>query len=340
MPPHVEDEEGVAAPSAATKRATPSPLATAYASGITMTDPPIISLDYVEYDGRAAVAVRRPVIAETPWVLYVDGRELLTMMCTPTRLHCLALGFLLSEGIIEHLDDLYQIKVFLDENRVYHLFPAGGIDGELRHRACEEAVGSIDVRLRRPAPPRPEKRILTSGCGGGITFDDLSGQREPLRSDLRVEASQICAMMRDLNASAALYNQSRGVHTSGLYDPASGAQLVLAEDVGRHNTLDKIRGECLLAGIATRDRVLLSSGRISTEMIGKARKMALPIVASRTSPTVTSIRLAQAWDITLVGYVRSSKLRVYTGAHRIGFGPMTLDEAPRGPGQDLPDLQD
>jgi len=291
-----------------------------------MTDPPILPLTYIEYDGRAANEVRRPVIAETPWALYVDGRELLTMMCTPTRLHCLALGFLRSEGLIDGLDDVHQIKVFLDESRVYHLFPAAGLDAELHHRACEEAVGSIDVRLRRPAPPRGEKRILTSGCGGGISFDDLSGQREPLRGEVRVEAARVCAMMRDLNASAALYNQSRGVHTSGLYDPASGERLVLAEDVGRHNTLDKIRGECMLAGLDTRDRLLLSSGRISTEMIGKAYKMGVPVVVSRTSPTATSVRLAEAWGITLIGYVRSTRLRVYTGAARVGFSPMAAAE--------------
>lgn len=295
-----------------------------------MTDPPTIPLSYIEYDGRSAAEVRRPVIAETPWVLYVDGRELLTMMCTPTRLHCLALGFLLSEGLISSLGDIHQIKVYTDESRVYHLFPLAGIDGELHHRACEEAVGSIDVRLRRPAPPRGEKRVLTSGCGGGISFDDLSGHREPLRSDLRVEAGRVCAMMRDLNAGAALYNQSRGVHTSGLYDAATGERLVLAEDVGRHNTLDKIRGECMLAGIDTRDRLLLSSGRISTEMIGKAHKMGVPVVASRTSPTATSIRLAEAWDITLIGYVRSTRLRVYAGARRVGFAPLRAEELPPG----------
>lgn len=295
-----------------------------------MTDPPIIPLSYIEYDGRAAAEVRRPVIAETPWVLYVDGRELLTMMCTPTRLHCLALGFLRSEGMIESLDDVHQIKVFHDESRVYHLFPAAGIDAELRHRACEEAVGSIDVRLRRPAPARGAKRILTSGCGGGVSFDDLSGHRAPLQSDVRVEAAQVCAMMADLNANAGLYNQSRGVHTSALYDPAGGARLVLAEDVGRHNTLDKIRGECMLAGIATPDRLLLSSGRISTEMIGKAYKMGVPVVVSRTSPTATSVRLAEAWGITLIGYVRATRLRVYAGASRVGFRPLRPEERQAG----------
>lgn len=278
---------------------------------------PSVELHYIEWDGTRATPVTRPVIAETPWVLYLNGREVLTFMCTPTRLHCLALGFLQSEGLIDSLDDVWQIKVFLDENRVYLFFPEAGLDEELHMRTCAEAGGSIAVQLKRPAPTVPERRVLTSGCGGGITFDDVRGDRPPLRSDLRVEATQIVALMRELNYQARLYRQSRGVHTSALSD--GERLLVLAEDVGRHNTLDKIRGEVLLQGLPTKDRILLTSGRISSEMITKARKMEVPIVASRTSPTATSVRLAEAWNMTLIGYVRAPQLRVYTGAERVLF---------------------
>ena len=150
-----------------------------------------------------------------------------------------------------------------------------------------------------------------------MTFDDLSGERSPLYSERSISASQMIRLMRELNYQAQLYRQSRGVHTSALSD---GEQLlVLAEDVGRHNTLDKIRGEVLLRGLETRDQILLTSGRISSEMITKARKMEVPIVASRTSPTATSVRLAQRWNMTLIGYARAPQLRVYTGAERIRF---------------------
>ena len=161
-----------------------------------------------------------PVIVETPWVLYVDRRELVTFMCSPVGLQHLALGFLLSEGMIDGLDDVWQIKVYLDEDRVYMYFPAAGLDGELRMQTCEEAVGSIDVRLRRPPPARSEKRILTSGCGGGVTFDDLSGDSPPLQSELRISPAQVSSLMRQLNESATLYRTSRGVHTSALADPS------------------------------------------------------------------------------------------------------------------------
>ncbi len=276
---------------------------------------PIVDLEYIEFDGTRATAVRRPVIAETPWVLYVDRRELVTFMCSPVGLHHLALGFLLSEGLIGGLEDVWQLKVFLDEDRVFLFFPDAGVCEARSMPTCEEATGSIDVRLRAPLPARPEKRILTSGCGGGLTFDDLSARQPPLQSDLRITPEQVFGLMRQLNEAAGLYRTSRGVHTSALASPDE--LLVLAEDVGRHNTLDKIRGACLLENRPTRDRVLISSGRISTEMISKARKMEAPIVISRTSPTVASINLAQAWNITLIGYVRAQKMRVYTGAERV-----------------------
>src|SRR3954468_13396733 len=232
---------------------------------------PILEFDYIEYDGERATAVTRPVIAETPWALYVEKRELVTFMCSPIGLHQLALGFLLSEGVIGGLEDVWQLKVYLDEDRVFMYFPDAGLNGELTLPTCAEAGGSIDVRLRRPAPDRPERRILTSGCGGGVTFDDLAGDRPPLQDDRQITAAQVSSLMRQLNESATLYRTSRGVHVSALSD---GEQLLVqAEDVGRHNTLDKIRGACLLDGIATCDRILISSGRISSEMIVKARKM-------------------------------------------------------------------
>lgn len=278
---------------------------------------PLIEHSYIEWDGTRAATVTRPVIAETPWVLYLDGRELLTMMCSPTRLHCLALGFLQSEGLIDSLDDVWQLRVYLDENRVYVFFPEAGIAEERHVATCPEAGGTIVVQLRRAARPLPERRILTSGCGGGITFDMLAEDLPPLQSDRRIQASRVVALMRELNYQADLYRQSRGVHTSALSD--GERLLVVAEDVGRHNTLDKLRGEVLLAGLPTADQLLLSSGRISSEMITKARKMEVPILISRTSPTATSIRLALRWNMTLIGYARAPQLRVYTGAERVVF---------------------
>jgi len=91
------------------------------------------------------------------------------------------------------------------------------------------------------------------------------------------------------------------------------------EDVGRHNTLDKIRGDCFLRGVDTRGGILLTTGRISSEMLNKAAKMGCPIIASRTSPTSLSVRLAQVWNITLVGYLRRGRMLVYANGWRLGL---------------------
>ncbi len=270
----------------------------------------------VQYDDEGqATLVDGAIINETRWRLYVNRRHLVSFMCTPRDLHCLALGFLQSEGIIDGLDEVVSLKVYEDEHRVYWYMPSLGFDGPLTMAVCEESVGAIDARLTHPLPETLGPKILTSGCGGGVTFQDIEKAGQPLVSSLTVSPTQVMTLIRQLNEQAHLYRAVRGVHTSALADP--DAIVVVAEDVGRHNTLDKIRGMCLLRGLRTQDRILLTTGRISSEMITKAVRMGVPIVVSRTSPTALSVRLADAWGITLVGYARGRRLSVYTGAQRI-----------------------
>lgn len=173
---------------------------------------------------------------------------------------------------------------------------------------------------------RPRRAIVTAGCGGGLTFDDLSGVHEPLQSDLRATPDQLAAFMRQLHLGAELYQTARGVHTALLTEVEGpdndGRVLLQVEDIGRHNCLDKLQGAALLAGIPTKDRVLLSSGRISSEMINKARRLETPIVCSRTSPTSLSLALAEAWNITIVAYLRQDRMRVYTHPERVFNKPV------------------
>ncbi len=259
--------------------------------------------------------VRGMVIGESRWSMFVNGIEVVTFMATSSCLHHLALGFLVSESLVTGLEEIASVRVNQTPDRVYWYIPALGLNETRAMAICEEGVGSIEVRLTRADFHLPPHRILTSGCGGGVTFDDLTHEQTPLDSGRQVRAAQIFAMMHDLNTHAKLYRECRGVHTSALGD---GKQLLaIAEDVGRHNTLDKIRGDCLMRGIPTRDNVLISTGRISSEMITKAAKMRVPIVISRTSPTYLAVQLAQAWNITLVGYARGGQMQVYTGIERI-----------------------
>ncbi|MFN8481581.1 MAG: formate dehydrogenase accessory sulfurtransferase FdhD [Anaerolineae bacterium] len=280
-----------------------------------MADPKL-SWRYVQYDdhGRAET-VDGAIVNEMRWRLYVNRRLLVSFMCSPTELHHLALGFLVSEGLIHQLDEVVSLKVYEDEHRVYWYMPSLGLDETLTMPVCEETVGVIDARLTHSLPDDLGPKTLTSGCGGGVTFQDMERVAAPVESALRVTPTGLIGLMRRLNEEAKLYREVRGIHTSALAD-AEGV-LVVAEDVGRHNTLDKIRGACLLRGIPTQDRILLTTGRVSSEMITKAARMDVPIVVSRTSPTALSVRLAQAWGVTLVGYARGRRLSVYTGAERV-----------------------
>ncbi len=270
---------------------------------------------YYRVTASQAQPIQGNVIGESRWTMYVNNHEVVTFMATSRGMHHLALGFLASENFISTLDDVASIRVNEAPDRAYWFIPALGVDETRKMAVCEEGVGSIEVRLVREDFVLPAHRILTSGCGGGVTFDDLSKELPPLGTKRTVSAAQIFEMMQELNERATLYRECRGVHTSALGD---GKHLIaIAEDVGRHNTLDKIRGDCLMRGVETRDGILLATGRISSEMITKAAKMRVPIVVSRTSPTHLAVELARAWNIAVIGYARGGSMQVYNGIERI-----------------------
>lgn len=251
-------------------------------------------------EGNRARAVDGGVIHESMLSIHVNGQELATMMCSPLQQEALAVGFLYSEGLIEDREDLGYVQL--------------------------NATGAlVDVLLRRDDFEPPRRLILTSGCGGGVMLAELSAQQPPLVSDFVTTPAVIQERMRDLQSAARLYSAVRGVHTAILANEQG--LLVAAEDVGRHNAVDKCAGLAILAGIDTRDTLLLASGRISSEMLGKARRMRCPIVASRTAPTSSALHLARAWGICVVGYLRRGSLRVYTHAERLG---LTIDETMDG----------
>jgi FdhD protein len=240
------------------------------------------------------------IVDEALACISVNGKELATFMCTPTDLDKLALGFLYNERLIDGLDEVASLHVS-------------------KRRTC------VDLWLENPEFERPERMVVTSGCGGGITFDDLSERHPPITSRSTATAAQLAGLMRQLHLGADLYQRARGIHTAALADHTR--ILLQVEDVGRHNCIDKLAGAALQAGIATRDRIILSSGRISSEMINKARRLEAPILCSRTSPTSLSVRLAKSWNMTIVAYLRQTRMRVYSHPERI----ISLDTLARPP---------
>jgi FdhD protein len=240
---------------------------------------------FLQIRGGHVEEVTADVVREQPLTLYVNGDRFLTLLCSPFNLEALVVGYLWMEKVIEDVSDIASLEV-------------------------SEIDGRADVTLKRPVT-LPTERILTSGCGGGITFRIDPRLFQPLRSTLRITPPELAARLKDLFGAAAHYHASRGIHGAALTDGQS--LLVIAEDVGRHNAVDKVKGEALLRGIPTADRILLSTGRVSSEMLLKASRMAVPLVASRTSPTEMAVALAEQLGITVVGYLRPDSLNVYAG---------------------------
>ena len=226
------------------------------------------------------------VPGEMPLTIFVNGQEMATILCTPTKLTHLVLGFLYSEGVIDKINEVASLRV------------------------CEDEP-IADVRLVKEYAV-PARRTLTSGCGSGVSF---TTQVQRVVSDLVVTPKEVLSLMKQLYQQQNLFQLVGGIHSSALCDRTH--ILVLAEDIGRHNTLDKIMGECLMRGLPTQDRILLTTGRISSEMLLKAAKMRAPIVVSRGSPTERAISLGNDLDITVIGYARSSRLSVFTCEERL-----------------------
>ncbi|NDJ74792.1 MAG: formate dehydrogenase accessory sulfurtransferase FdhD [Chloroflexi bacterium] len=234
------------------------------------------------------------VIAEAHLTIYVDGQELATLACSPRDQAALAVGFLFNEGLLQAWEDV----------RLLRLNTPGTV---------------VDVFLRFPLDGAPRRITLTSGCGGGITFQDLLADLPPLQTPFTTTPTALFERMRDMQTAAHLYRNVGGVHSALLGTPERSVFSV--EDIGRHNAIDKLAGKALQNGIDPRDHMLLTSGRISAEMVHKARRMGVPLIASRTSPTSTAVLQAAAWHICVVGYLRGHGLRVYTHPQRLGLEP-------------------
>jgi FdhD protein len=258
-------------------------------------------VSYIQVTSDRWETIQSASIVEKPVSLTVNGEIWLIFMCTPVDLDALAAGFLFNEGLIESKHDIADLRVCpTDEN--------------------------IDVWLNLPIQ-KPEIWRRTSGCTGGMT-----GRSEALGAALSklscsngyvITSDQINRLVGQLYETQPLYQQSGGVHTSALSD--GEALIVWAEDVGRHNTLDKIAGKILLQSLTIPHPLVLTTGRISSEMLQKASRLGAPIVISRTAPTSLSIQLAEKGGITLIGYARRDRFNVYTHPQRILPSPTIVN---------------
>jgi FdhD protein len=235
------------------------------------------------------------VVVEAPLTIFVNGKELVTLLCTPEKFDCLALGFLRSEGLLDTIDEVASIRVREEEGLVE-------VDLKSDKGLAEKLYG---------------KRTITSGCGKGTIFFNVldSLRSSPLQGKLTISKEKILSLMESLQQQAVLFKATGGVHSAALADTEK--ILFFCEDIGRHNAIDKIIGEAIKAGTATDDKIIVSSGRLSSEILLKAAKLQIQMLVSRAAPTSLSIELAESLNITLVGFVRGKRINIYSHGWRI-----------------------
>lgn len=241
-------------------------------------------------------AAREDLVArEFLFTIAVNGVQLVTLSCTPTALREFTVGFLAAEGLITHLDQIIHLEV--DESQ-----GLGRVEIDRPDLSLEELVRTA---------------TLTSGCGRGLTFRQHRSflELEPLDSSLTLPADRIPLLVRELERRSTLFQSTGAVHSAALCTATEA--ILVQEDIGRHSALDKLIGAALLAGIPCSDKGVISSGRITAEMVTKVARQHIPIVISRCAPSDLAVRYAEGLEMTLVGFVRGRRMNLYTRPDRI-----------------------
>lgn len=235
------------------------------------------------------------IVTEFPLTLFVNDTEFATMVCTPTHLDELVIGFLASEGVIRFKDDIKEMSI-------------------------DESKGYAYITLRTEMTSSQQlhsKRFIGSCCGKSRQFYFHNDARTAKTSTAKttLTPNQCISLMRKMQEESIVFQETGGVHNAALCTPEE--MVVSRTDIGRHNALDKLYGHSLLNKISVRDKVIVFSGRISSEVLLKAAKLGVGIVLSKSAPTELAIKLAEDLNITTVGFIRGESFNVYTHPERI-----------------------
>jgi FdhD protein len=252
-------------------------------------------INIVRFDRGTQIPREDWVAKEFPLTIMLNGQELATLLCSPKDLKYLAAGFLFSEGFIETKEEITGMT--LDQDR---------------------GVVSVEVREdKKLAQKSFLKRVITTGCGRAIAFynpADIDGVQE-VDSDVRLLSLDVFNLTQEFQRRSEVYRATGGVHSAALCDTEH--ILIFEEDIGRHNAVDKIFGKCLLEDIPTSDRIVITSGRISSEILFKVAKRRIPVIISKSAPTDLGVIVAQDLRITLIGFTRGKRMNVYAGEWRV-----------------------
>jgi FdhD protein len=247
-----------------------------------------------QYTENGKISVEKTVAREFLLTIFLNRKELVTIMCSPKDLKYLTAGFLVSEGLVQNYQSINRVEV-------------------------DEFAGVVRVETKEAPDPDSRffaKRLITSGCGGGATFysaADIAAAK--IESKMKISADDVLALAREFQRHSEIYLSTHGVHSAAICDGKN--ILVFNEDIGRHNAIDKIFGKCFLEQIPTDNRAVISSGRVSSEIMHKVAKRNIPIVISISAPTSLGVKIAENFGITLIASVSGKKFDVYTNAWRL-----------------------
>lgn len=246
--------------------------------------------------------VRDEVVTEVPLTVKVNREEFATMVCTPTHMEELVIGFLASEGLIRAVDELSRLS--LDASRGY-------ADVELKG----QQYAGKDWH---------QKRFIASCCGKSRQFyfhNDARTAKTIVSRDT-ITAEQCIRLMRELQQSSVDFHKTGGLHNAALCSP--DGVLLIRSDIGRHNAIDKIYGSCLQQRMTMKGKILAVSGRVSSEILLKAAKLGVGLLLSKSAPTELALKLAEDLGITVAGFIRGDSFNVYTYPERIVAGDASL----------------
>ena len=220
--------------------------------------------------------------------ILVNGKEYLSLYCTPVMVRELIVGMFTTEDIIKGVWCAERMSIEYGEEILADI----------------PAEGEVST----------EGAVITSGCIGGITFPKrLSLQK--IEDNFSIKVSALRDLFRRFQNASELYRLTGCVHSAGLSD---GKEIIcLAEDIGRHNAVDKVIGYALLENIPFVGKIMLASGRLSSEIVSKCAKWGIPMVASRTSPTSLAVDIAEKSGVTVIGFIRADRMNVYTNPQRV-----------------------
>ncbi len=256
----------------------------------------------MKWNGADCTEQEDDIVTEYPLTIRLDGEEFATMVCTPTDLEELVIGFLASEGIIRVIEDIASISIDTDRG-----------------------FANVELRIKQSLQKDfYSKRFIGSCCGKGRQFyfqNDVKTAKTVMSRD-KVTVEQCLSLMEQLHSQSPDFLKTGGVHNAALCIPDE--MIVSRTDIGRHNALDKLYGFCILHRIPVRGKLIAFSGRISSEVLLKTAKIGIGVLLSKSAPTDLALNLAEELGITAVGFIRGERMNVYTHPERIYRMPGNL----------------